>query len=64
MSIEFKIQSVILRPEDIQEKFPDLIPSINYFLQNQNKPKKRRKKKRWKETVAVLIDDILADLNK
>ena len=61
MSIEFKIQSVILRAEDIQEQFPALVPMINSYLQSQNKPKKR--KRRAKKTVAVLIDEIIADIH-
>ena len=62
MSIEFKIQSVVLRSEDIQEKYPDLIPSLNYFLQNQNITKKRKPRKK-KKTVAYLIDEIIDSLN-
>ncbi len=61
MSIEFKIQSVVLRTEDIQEKYPDLIPSLNYFLQSQSTPKKRRPRKK-KITVAYLIDEIIDDI--
>ena len=60
MTIKFKIQSVILRSEDIQEQYPNLISSINYFLQSQNKPKKRKYRKR--KTVGVLIDQIIDDI--
>ena len=62
MSIEFKIQSVTLQSEDLQEQFPNLIPSINYFLQSQNIPKKRKYRKR--KTVGSLIDEIIADVEK
>ena len=62
MTIKFKIQSVILRSEDIQEQYPNLISSINYFLQSQNKPKKRKYRKR--KTVGSLIDEIIADVEK
>jgi len=58
MSIEFKLQSVILRAEDIQEHYPALVPMLNSYLQNQKKLKPRKKKK----TVGVLIDKILADI--
>ena len=60
MSIEFKIQSVSIPLGDIQEKYPALVPSINYFLQSQNIPKKRKYRK--KKTAAVLIDNIIADI--
>ena len=60
MSIEFKIQSVIRRTEEIQEQYPNLVPSINYFLQSQNISKKGKSRK--KKTAAVLIDQILADI--
>lgn len=61
MSIEFRIQSVVLRAEDIQEHFPALVPMINSYLQNKNTPKKRKPRK-IRKTVAVLIDEIIDSL--
>ena len=61
MTIEFKIRSVVLRNEDIKEKYPNLIPMINSYLHSQKLPKKRKPRKK-KKTVAVLIDKILADI--
>ena len=60
MSIEFKIQSVVLRTEDIQEQYPNLVSMINSYLPSQNISKKRKYRKR--KTAAVLIDEILADI--
>lgn len=58
--IEFKIQSVVLRTEDIQEQYPNLVSMIHSYLPTQNTPKKRKYRKR--KTVAVLIDQIIADI--
>ena len=60
MSIEFKIQSVVLQSEDIQEQFPNLVPMINSYLTTQKTPKKRKYRKR--KTVSHLIDEILDDI--
>ena len=46
MSIKFKFNSVVLRYEDIQEKYPELIPLINSYLTAQKSPKKRRSRKK------------------
>ena len=61
MSIEFRIQSVVLRNEDIHEHFPALVPMINSYLQSQNTPKTRKPRK-IRKTVAVLIDEIIDSL--
>ena len=61
MSIEFKIQSVMVDSQELQDIYPDLIPSINNFLQSHYTPKKRKPRKK-KITVAVLIDDIINDI--
>jgi hypothetical protein len=63
MSIDFKIQSVTLTNEQVQEYFPALIDMINSSLPKKKTPK-RRKPRRKKETVGSLIQDILADIEQ
>jgi hypothetical protein len=62
MSIEFKIQSVTLQSEDIQEQFPCLISMMNSYLPQRKTPKIRKRKS--KETVGSLIEEIIADIEK
>ena len=61
MSVEYRFNSIVLRNEDIQEHFPELMPMINSYLQNKNTPKKRKPRK-IRKTVAVLIDEIIDSL--
>ena len=62
MSIEFKIQSVILQSDDLQEQFPGLVAMVDSYL-SKRKTSKRRKRK-TKETVGPLIQEIIADIEK
>ena len=61
MKIEFELQSVILRNEDIQEKFPALVPMINSYLATQRTPKRRKRKN--KKTVGPLIQEIIDSID-
>ena len=60
MGIEIQFNSVMVDPQKLQEQFPNLISAIRYYSQTQ-KPLKRRKRKK-KKTVAVLIDEILDEI--
>jgi hypothetical protein len=62
MSIEVKFNSVVLRREDIEEHFPALGLMINSYLKSQRRSKKRKPRKK-KIDVAVLIDQIIADID-
>ena len=62
MSIEFKIQSVTLQSEDLQEQFPNLISMMNSYLPQRKITKRRISRK--KKTVGVLINEIIAGLEK
>jgi len=62
MSIEIKLQSVVLQSEDIQKQFPDLISMMNSYLPRQKIPKRRRARKTQKLATA-LIDDIIDSIN-
>ena len=62
MSIEFKIQSIMIQPEDIQEQFPGLISMMNSYLPKKKKFKRRKRKA--KETVGSLIEDIIDSIGK
>ena len=57
MSIEFRIQSITIQPEDLQEYFPALAMMINSSLPKQKTPKRRKRKPR--ETVGPLIQEII-----
>ena len=58
MSIEFRIQSVVLQYEDIQKQCPDLVSMVNFHLP-QNKIYQRRKPRKERQTVASLIDALI-----
>ena len=62
MSIEFKIQSVILKSDDLQEQFPGLITMMNSYLPKRKTPKRRKRK--TKETVGPLIQEIIDSIEK
>ena len=61
MSIEYRFNSIVLQYDEIQDRFPELIPMINSYLTVQKLPKKRKPRKK-KKTVGVLIDKILDSL--
>ena len=63
MSIEFKIQSITIQPEDLQEQFPGLITALQSYLPTQKTPKKRRPRKK-RLTAGHLIQEIISDIEK
>ncbi len=62
MSIEFKIQSVTLQTEDLQEQLPALISMVNYYLSKKKVCKRRIRKS--KETVGPLIQEIIDSIEE
>ena len=58
MSIEFKVQSVILQSEDIQEQFPALLSALQSYLPKQKTPKRRKPRKK-RITAGVMIQEII-----
>ena len=62
MSIEFKIQSVTLQYEDIQEHFPALLAMVSNSLPK--KKKTRRRKRKPKVTAGQLINEIISDIEQ
>ena len=63
MSIEFKIQSITLQPEDLQEQLPYLISMVNSYLPKRGTPKRRKPRKK-KETVGPLIQEIIDSIEE
>jgi len=63
MSIEFKIQSITLQSEDIQEQFPNLISMVESYLPTQKTSKKRRPRKK-RITAGVMIQEIIDSIEK
>ena len=62
MTIEFKIQSIILESEDLQEQYPDLISMMNSYLPKRKTPKRRKPRK--KRNVGILIDEIIDSIEE
>ena len=62
MTIEFKIRSVVLQAEDLQEQCPGLISTLNSYLPKKKLLKKRKHKKR--KTVGSMIEEIIADVEE
>ena len=61
MAIQIQFNSVMMDMQDVQEHFPELIPMIDSSLPKKKKSKRRKPRK--KITVAVLIDEIIDNLN-
>ena len=61
MSIEFKFQTVVMDMQELQEKYPDLVPVVNSYIRKKKTRKKRKSKK--KRTAAMLIDEIIDIIN-
>ena len=61
MTIQIQFNSVQFNYEELQKYYPELLPMINSSLPKKKKSKRRRKRK--KKTVAVLIDEIIENLN-
>ena len=62
MQIEFEFNSIVISPQEIQEKYPDIYSVIKGYLPKQKTPKRRRARKTQK-LVCSLIDDIIKDIN-
>ena len=58
--IEFTIQSIQIDPQDIQEYFPALAMMLNSSMLK----KRRSYRKRKKETVGPLIQEIIDSIDK
>ena len=63
MSIEIKLQSVVLQSEDIQEQFPNLVSMIKTYLPTQKRPKRKRTRK-VKANVLSVLDDIIDSIDE
>ena len=61
MSIEYIIQSVVLRYEDVQEQFPDIVSMVKFHLPQKKIYQKRKPRKR--QTVAHLIDALIDNID-
>ena len=62
MSIEFQINTVTIRNEDIEENYPFIFSAFQQCLPTTNKNRRRTKKKRIR--VSTLIDPILNSINE
>ena len=60
MTIEFKIRSVVLQAEDLQEQCPGLISTLNSYLPKKKILKERKPRK--KKNIGILIDEIIDSL--
>ena len=62
MTIEFKIQSVTLQSEDIQDQLPGLISMVNSYLPKRKTPKRRKRKS--KITASHMIQEIIDSIEE
>ena len=62
MSIEIKFNTVTISPQDIQEKYPELISVMNSYLPAK-KIRKRRRARRTQKLVTALINDIIDSID-
>lgn len=63
MTIEIEFNSVIIQSADMQQKHPLMFSALQQYLSDQKTPKRRKPRKK-RETVASLIEPILAALEK
>ena len=63
MKIELQVNSVTIRPADLQENYPFLIPALQSYLPSHNTYKKRISKKDNK-SATYLLDQIIDGINK
>jgi hypothetical protein len=62
VQIEFEINTVTLRPEEIQKYFPFLLSDMQSYFPVQQSGNKRKHRKNSK-TVSTMIDSIIDSLN-
>ena len=63
MVIELQFNSVTIQPADMQENYPLMFSAIQQYLPVQ-KPPKRRRPRRKRETVADLIDALMENIER
>ncbi len=63
MKIELRFNSVTIQPADIQENYPHIFSALQPYLPIQKPPKRRRVRKK-RETVADLIDALIEDIDR
>lgn len=64
MKVEFQFNSVQIDQQDMQVFFPGLITMINSSIPTQKKTKRRKRKRKKGITVGLLINEIIADIEK
>ena len=63
MKVEFQLNQVIVKPQEIGENCPNLISCLQSYLPTP-KTKKRRTTRRKKKIVSSLIDPIIDSLEE
>ena len=63
MTIEFQFNSVTIPLADMQENYPYIISALQQYLPAQ-KPTKRRRPRRKRQTVADLIDALIENIER
>ncbi len=63
MVIELQFNSVVVQAADMQENYPLMFSALQPYLPVQ-KPPKRRRPRRKRETVADLIDALIEDIDR
>ena len=63
MVIELQFRSIIVQPADMQENYPLMFSALQPYLPVQ-KPIKRRRPRRKRETVADLIDALIENIER
>lgn len=64
MKVEFEINSVTIRPGEIGESYPFLLPMCRSFLIDDYKPSKRRSGRKTQTNALCLIDEIIDSINE
>ena len=62
MTIELQFRSITIQPADMQENYPLMFSALQPYLPVE-KPIRRRKPRKKKETVASLIDALIEDID-
>lgn len=63
MKIEYEINTVTIRPTEIGENYPFLLPTLKSYLPSQ-KPYKKRITKKDNQSATYLLDQIIDCINK
>ena len=63
MTIELQFNSVTVPLAEMQENYPLIFSALQQYLPVQKPPKKRRARKK-RETVASLLDALIEDIDK